>query len=311
MSPHPEPPPAHDLFVQDWWLDAVTDGSWDEVSVSGRAGSAARLPFVRRRRFGLTVLSQPPLTPTLGPRLDGLPDKRERRIGTEHALMTALIDELPRHDIFQQSFAPSMSNWLAFHWAGFSATVRYTYRLDDLDDLDRVWAGLTDDHRNLIRRAQDSLEVTSRIDVARLHDVASRTLAAKGVRPPWDLGLFTRVLEAASKRNACAILAANDSAGKTHAAALLVWDDHWVYYLVGGRDLDHGSPGALRLLQWEAIKLAAERQRGFDFEGSMVPEIERVFRGFGAAQVPYLQVYRTSKRARPLWALRNSRLTRR
>ena len=309
MSPHPEPPPAHDLFVQDWWLDAVTDGAWEEVSVAGRAGSVARLPFVRRRRFGLTMLSQPPLTPTLGPRLDGLPDKRERRIGTEHALMTALIDELPRHDIFQQSFAPSMSNWLAFHWAGFSATVRYTYRLDDLDDLDRVWAGLTDDHRNLIRRAQDSLEVTSRIDVARLHDVASRTLAAKGVRPPWNLGLFTRVLEAASKRERLPD-PRRERLGRRRPprSGIVPGDDHRVDDLVGGRDLDHGSPGCL---QWEAIKLAAERQRGFDFEGSMVPEIERVFRGFGAAQVPYLQVYRTSKRARPLWALRNSRLTRR
>jgi len=28
-----------------------------------------------------------------------------------------------------------------------------------------------------------------------------------------------------------------------------------------------------------------------DFEGSMIESVERVFRAFGAVQVPYLQVY--------------------
>ena len=32
-----------------------------------------------------------------------------------------------------------MTNWLPFYWAGFEATVRYTYRLNDLRP-DKLWA---------------------------------------------------------------------------------------------------------------------------------------------------------------------------
>ena len=54
---------AHALFQQPWWLDAVAD-----AAVVVRDGeTVGRLPFVRKQRFGLTVLSRPPLTPFLGP----------------------------------------------------------------------------------------------------------------------------------------------------------------------------------------------------------------------------------------------------
>jgi len=42
----------------------------------------------------------------------------------------------------------------------------------------------------------------------------------------------------------------------------------------------------------------------FDFEGSMLPPVERYFRAFGARQTPYLRVSRTSRRGRAALAAR-------
>lgn len=298
---------AHVLFAEPWWLDAVTGGSWEQIVAAGPGGSAARLPFVRRRRLGFTVLTQPPLTPTLGPRLTSLPAKPERRIAAEHKLMSLLIAQLPRHEVFQQSFTPGLTNALAFHWAGFETAVRYTYRLTGPVDLERVWEGLSQDHRRKIRAAQETLEVRADLGVPRLYELAAGTLAGKGLRAPYDAALLGRLEAAASQRGACRILSANDVNETVRAAALLVWDDDWLYYLLGGRDLHAGDAGALRMLQWEAVKLAAELGRGVDFAGSMVEPIERVFRGFGAEQVPHPRVSRVALHARPLWALRSIR----
>jgi lipid II:glycine glycyltransferase (peptidoglycan interpeptide bridge formation enzyme) len=44
-------------------------------------------------------------------------------------------------------------------------------------------------------------------------------------------------------------------------------------------------------LIWECLKLAKDSQLNtLDFEGSMIPEIERVFRRFGASPKPYMNV---------------------
>jgi hypothetical protein len=42
----------------------------------------------------------------------------------------------------------------------------------------------------------------------------------------------------------------------------------------------------------------------FDFEGSMIEPIERVFRGFGAIQIPYLQVHGAAPLAKLLLLIR-------
>jgi len=68
-------------------------------------------------------------------------------------------------------------------------------------------------------------------------------------------------------------------------------DTSYAYYLLGGADPRLRSSGAQSLLFWEAIKLASRKNLKFDFEGSMIEPIERVFRAFGAVQVPYLQIY--------------------
>jgi hypothetical protein len=81
-------------------------------------------------------------------------------------------------------------------------------------------------------------------------------------------------------------------------------DASYAYYLLGGADPRLRSSGLQRLLFWEAIKLASGKNLKCDFEGSMIEPIERVFRTFGAAQVPYLQVYGAAPLASALLLIR-------
>jgi hypothetical protein len=44
--------------------------------------------------------------------------------------------------VFRQCSSPATTNRLPFYWSGFEVAVRYTYRIEDLIDLDCVQRGL-------------------------------------------------------------------------------------------------------------------------------------------------------------------------
>ena len=79
--------------------------------------------------------------------------------------------------------------------------------------------------------------------------------------------------------------------GEALAASLVVWDNQRTYYLIGGYDAENAHQGAGTLNLWHAIKDAKARgNRLFDFEGSMIPEVERYFRGFGGELKTFFSV---------------------
>jgi antitoxin (DNA-binding transcriptional repressor) of toxin-antitoxin stability system len=83
------------LFQQPWLLDAVARGGWEEITVTQNGRVLARLPYVRRRRRGLTVLGPPPLTQTLGPWIEPSRGKPASAHGREMALLSELAERIP------------------------------------------------------------------------------------------------------------------------------------------------------------------------------------------------------------------------
>lgn len=292
-------PWAHRLFEQPWWLEAVAPGQWDEVLVMGDAGEVqARLPFVRKQRLGITALTAPALTPTLGPWVAPAEVGEAKALAREHKLIEGLIAALPPFDLFHQAFHPSVMNWLPFHWAGFAATVMYTYRLEDLSDAERIWSGFRSNIRREVRKAEKAVTVRTDLGLHAFLDVNAKTFGRQGRRLPYTRELVERVDAACEEREARRIFFAVDDRDRVHAAVYIVWDAECAYYLMGGGDPELRTSGATSLLMWEAIRFCSEVTRGFDFEGSMIPSIERFFRAFGTRQVPYLRVSKANRRAR-------------
>ena len=113
-------PQAYALFQQPWWLDAVAPDAWDEVRVERDGQILARMPFMIKRRFGLTALTRPSLTWFLGPWFSSGDSKGATLLRQQKELTLDLISQLPRYDVCRITLAPQVTNWLPFHWAGFS-----------------------------------------------------------------------------------------------------------------------------------------------------------------------------------------------
>jgi hypothetical protein len=306
-SPGDSVPWVNSVFEQPWWLDCVAPGTWSEAVVRRGDDVVARLPYAHRRRLGLSMIIQPTFTQTLGPWFAPMEGKYARRLEMEKKLLGQLIEMLPPFDIFRMCFAPSLTNWLPFHWAGFQATVSYTYRIEDLTDLDRVQAQFQDQVRRGIRKAQRTVEVDHDAPLEELLRLDSKTYARQGLKLPHSYDVLRRLDAACAERGARRILGAVDAGGRMHAALYVAWDERTLYALMSGRDPELQAVGANTLLYWEAIRLAAEVSRVFDFEGSMVEPIEHYFRGFGGRQVPYFGVSKAGAKAKPALAAWSAR----
>ncbi|MCK9237726.1 MAG: GNAT family N-acetyltransferase [Thiopseudomonas sp.] len=286
------------IFSQAWWLDSVAGDNWDVVLVEKGDTIQASLPFVTRKRFGLTVLCMPPLTQTLGPWMRPSSAKYAKQLSQEKDLLQALYSQLPAHALYSQNWHHSRTNWLPLFWQGYEQTTRYTYCLSMLSDKEALWSELQVNIRTDIRKAQNKEGVTVRTDltIENFLELNKKVFARQGMALPYSEDLVRNIHAAASKHNAGKFFIAEDEQGRHHAGVYIIWDENSAYYLLGGGDPELRNSGATSLCIWEAIQFAATVTKSFDFEGSMIEPIERFFRAFGAIQTPYFAISKTNSK---------------
>lgn len=285
-------PHANSPFQQPWWLDAVAPGAWDAVEVRRDNEVIGRWPFSIKRRMGMTVLSQPPLTPYLGPWIREGAGKYNAKLAHEHDVLHELAAALPDHDIFAQNFHPSMTNCLALHWSGFRQRTNYTYGIDDLVDLDRIWSDLDGNVRTNIRKAGRKVAVETSDDIETMIRLHRMTYARQGTVPPHTDDTIRRLDAACRAHDAGQIFLAKDSDGAVHAADYVVWDDACGYGLMSGSDPEYRRSAAGDLIRWEVFKFASKTMGRFDCSGSMVEQIEPAIRRLGTRQKHYAHLWR-------------------
>jgi hypothetical protein len=285
------------LFSRDWWLDAaVGPDAWNVALVIKAGEVVASMPYVLRSRYRQTLVTQPALTPMLGPWLRHNGGKLAAQLGNEKELMQALIDQLPPFDYFVQNWHFSVKNWQPFFWNGFRQSTYYTYVLPDLSDTEKLWAGLEGSVRRAINKAGRVLEVRDDLPLDDFLALNRKTFERQGLSPPYS-DAFVRRLDAACAERGCRkFFIAVDPLGVQHAAWYIVWDEHSAYALMGGTDPAHRASGGNSLCLWAGIQHAAGVTREFNFEGSMIESVERYFRDFGGSHVPYFHLTKTPSR---------------
>jgi Acetyltransferase (GNAT) domain len=287
------------IFSKDWWLDAVCgESNWDVAILEKGGEIVASMPYMLRKKYCLMICHMPQLTQTLGPWIKPSEAKYAKQLSNQKKIMHELIGQLPRFDYFAQNFHYSVTNWLPFYWNGFKQTTRYTYVIDELVSEKNLWNGLLQNIRTDIKKAENrfNLDINTDINIDEFLNINELTFAGQGKNLPYSRDLVKRIESACIDNDCRKIFYAQDKDRKIHAAIYIIWDVNSAYYLMGGSDPQLRSSGATSLCIWEAIKFSSTVTQKFDFEGSMIEPVERFFRAFGAKQVPYLQITKTSSR---------------
>lgn len=279
------------LFSQSWWLDVVASDSWDVSLVYDKNQIVGSLPYLKTKKWGFTRLSQPNLTQYLGPWIRPVQKPYSKKFAYEKDVLSAMINQLPDYDYYEQCWSCDYQNWLPFYWRGFQQTSFYTYRLKINIDKDELWRGLKKNIRSDIKKARDRLGVEVRNGkVEELLYLNELTFKRQGLTVPYTNKFIKKIDEAASLRNSRHCLVAVDPEGRLHAGVYILNSGNTAYYLVGGGDPELRNSGATSLVLWEAICRQHSSIEVFDFEGSMIEPIERYFRGFGSIQTPYFKL---------------------
>ena len=130
--------PSIPVFSKDWWLDSVAEDNWDVVLVEKGNEIIASLPFVIKKRFGFRVITMPVLTQNLGPWFRPSTAKYSKKLAEEKDLLQELYTQLPSYDQYHQNWHLSRTNWLPLYWLNYNQTVRYTYVIPDISNIETV-----------------------------------------------------------------------------------------------------------------------------------------------------------------------------
>ena len=295
------------IFSKYWWLNATAGkGNWSIIALEKNNKTEAILPFLTIKERFLITLTQPLLTQKLGPWFKKKIFTSASDIEKQNNLMVNLINELPFHDRYNQNWDYSITNWLPFYWKDFSQNTKYTYRINDISNVELVFTNFDRSKKKNIKNARNNLKIITDLDKADFYDHHQYTLKQNGKKINYSREYFYSIFEATKKNNSGKIFAAVDINGKIHSANFIIWDYYSAYNLISTIDNTFRNSGSTSLVIYEAIKFLSNKTNSFDFEGSMIKGVEYSFRRFGARQTPYFHIHRnTTKKARILRSTSN------
>ena len=286
------------VFSQPWWLDAaVGSENWDVYVVENNGTLCAAMPYYHTVKNGFTMITKAPNTQNNGI-IFSYPagQKIEARLSFQKKCIDEICDYIESLGLakYEQQFHYSFDNWLPFFWRYYSQIVRYTYVIDTCRSIEDIVSGYASKLRNEIRKAQKTLSVKEdTLTADEFYNINRMSFMRQGIDAPYSLEYVRSIFSAGYKNNACKVMAAYDVNNNVYSVAFLVWDDCSVYYLLNGTNPEYKDSQANDLLIHEGIKFAKSKNLLFDFEGSVIPQINRAFRQFGGEAKPYFRIYKT------------------
>ncbi len=280
----------------------VTAGTWPSppdarIAVYGvfdKDRIEAVFALQSRRRWGLTLWSQPSMAPHCGLVFRDAAGPGEKRNSAHKRAVAAVAEFLgaQRASIVSVVFPDSVADLQPFLWQQFKVSVSYTYqiRLPGASDADLLARMSGNRSREIRGGAKRNLRCEPCTDLALVERLAGMSLSRQGVG-----GAEAQMREIVGRfaTPASSFAYATWLGEAPVAVCFCIHDCQRAYYLVGGVDAAKDETAASPMAIFAGIRHA--RDLGleiFDFEGSSVPGIERFFRGFGGDLVPQLRVVR-------------------
>ena len=278
------------LFMMPWWLDAVCAGAeWDALLAEDSEGNIlGAMPYLLRKRAWFKYIIMPQQTPIGG--IWVTPEVTADKWKTAE-VCRQIKEQLDRMGLvyYYQQFLPGSLCVDALKALGCKTKEHITYRLDDLSDLNKLIESFSKNKRRELQKSL-SLHAERSMDIEDFYRFYTQCMSERKHKVHFSRE-FLLVLERKAKRlNQCEIISIHDADGHVHAAAFLVWDANYMYYLIPTYSPIYADSGAGALLVLEAIKRAREKHIRFEFAGSFSKASAKHYKQFNAAPTKFYSV---------------------
>jgi hypothetical protein len=282
------------VFHHSWWL-AATGSPFHILVVRDEHGEiAGGLPLPAKNAHGLKLLHSPSLTPYLGPIFDlSGADGVCEQLHLMRSCGEALARSIGAFDSFRQVAGAAGPDLQGFLWAGFTASLAYTFRFSANQSVAEISKAMTRTHMQKLTKAKRlNLEVSRHGRVETLVELNRMTFDRKKTDVPFDAGLVLRLWEAANSRGNADLYVATGE--KVPIAALFtVHDARTTYQIVSGFNPAFPDLPGQNLVLWTALQDTIEAGRNYDFEGSSLRGVETFYRRWGCDAVPVWKLEKT------------------
>jgi len=275
---------AGTVFAERRWL-TLFDGKSRLLGLfDGSDRLVGAFPIPQSKKMGFPITRRQPFTPFSGPYYSEQLLQSRQAFKAHRLFLSEICSFFTREKtaFCRLSLDPSVSDALPFRWKGYKVIPSYTYRIWLEKSENDIRSGFSSTRRRNIRAAhRDSISI---------EPLSKRTFARQKVSV--SNGLIDRILyQYASPSNSFAFAAFNQ--GRPIACVFCVYDRKSAYYLMGGYDPSSAHHGAGAACMEAAIfKAKSLGLEIFDFEGSIIPAIERYIQGFGGRLTPYFTINR-------------------
>lgn len=277
------------VFNSKTWLSVYGDS----LEVNGIFDKGGQLIGVfnlfKDKKYRIPHISNPPFSPNIGLIFKNKSSNPAKSRSFEKSIMRLLQEYLTKYEsgLITIALPEYCIDTQPFIWENYKVIPNYTYQLTLKKlTIDQVNKSFSPERRNDVKKAIAD-GVTSRLtkDFSTIKKMVGYTYNRKEKQLKEEL--LDSLLSKYTESNQCySVVSYKDEVPL--AATFVVFDNRKAYYLLGGYDPKHKHQGAGALAVTESIKKSIELGLEiFDFEGSMLPEVEKYFRGFGGEMTPY------------------------
>lgn len=239
-------------------------------------------------KFGKEFIVMPHMTPFGGVMVSPEIHKLTicKRIGNIKDINEIFISKLKEKSLLYYSFSPEHIDMQPFIWNKYITSVRYTYRVD-LCDEKLLWSNLqekTSVNKGNKSNCKIKWGFDEYLDI--YFELNGKSFNSQNINN-FDNELTKKLLIELNKNNNCIIGIVYNENDTPIGGCVLAYDNKRVYYIMGG--VDRSTNFGMSFLLWEAMLYSKNTLslNTFDFEGSMIPSIEKYFRKFGGSLTPY------------------------
>lgn len=269
------------LFFKPFWNNQFAE-NW-EVIIASEKNAMLFFIYYAESKYGFKFIRNHFLTPYSGLIFS---DNIDQAIKIK--LIESIIKQIPVCDELHIDLHPSLI--LKNILIPYQIKIKRTNILT-LTDIDKIKKNYKPSLKRQLQKAANNLVIEESNDIKSMFSLFEKTFKKQNKNNSIPFTAFKKTWLTCKKNNCGKLFFAVDVHNNKHAAIFIVYDETTSYYLAGGSDIEFYGSGAMGYLLHHCINLSINIQKlYFDFEGSMLPNVDRFFKTFSPEETEYYNI---------------------
>jgi len=276
------------------YIDRLCSGNWQAIILENQDNYIAAFPFFVKKKMGIAYFIHPPFCQYWGVMIRLDKAGNQKYYDESKKLIKSVLEAIPQNIRYMLAyFSPSLDYPLPLVWADWSLSPHYTYQVKLDRSQDEILASFASHTRREIKKAdKNGIKIIKEkgADTAMTIFRSEKPHLVNRKNDQYLLNL-NKVVHTLGEDRAFSL---NAVQGEETVATIVYFKyKKMLIYFFGTVKATHKNSGAMSAIIWESIKMHHEECSILDFDGSMIEDIERYFRGFDTEPVMYLKAERS------------------